>query len=260
MYKIDLVLQGPCNDYAYEIALHYLSLSFVNNIILSCWKQDAVPVIKEERIKIVKSEDVCYPGIANRNRQIKSSLEGLKLVSTEFCAKLRSDQKISIDSMNLMYEFYTKHKEKELSFFNDALKPYNKICVSGIFRPFPFHPRDHIFWGNTKDLIDVFYIPYDPTGPEQNYDLYTRSEAYIAMWYYAKFDSRIIDYINNTQKYLVDNAPLINEALAMSELLGSKVFKPFPKIDFEWPKHGLKNYHYEYTERVLGEYWSSNDE
>jgi WavE lipopolysaccharide synthesis protein len=255
MEKIDLILQGPCNDYTYEIAQSYLSLEFVNNVILSCWENDITRNI--DKIKTIKSQDVEYPGVGNRNRQIKSSLVGMKNSTTEFSIKLRSDQKISLDSMRLMYEFYERHKERELTFVDNPNKPYNRICVAGIFRPFPFHPRDHIFWGNTQDLIDVFDVPYDMESKNEDYDKYLRAEAYLCMWYFIKFDSSVRHYIENYTNYLVDSAPHKNEALLKSEYLCPKIFKPFPKINFEWPKHGLKNYHYDFTERTLGEYWDS---
>lgn len=254
--KIDLILQGPFNDYAYEIATHYSQLDFINNIIMSCWDNDST-YTNSKQIKIVKSSDIFPSGIGNRNRQIKSSQAGLKEVSTEFSAKLRSDQKISLDSMKLMYNFYLTHQTRALTFHDNNLKPYNRVCVAGIFKPFPFHPRDHIFWGNTQDLIDVFDIPYDLSSTSDDYNHNTRAEAYIASWYYAKFDPTINHYINNYKQYLVDNAPYLKEALAKSNDLGPKVFKPFPKIDFEWPKHGLANYHYDYTARVYGEYWDN---
>jgi WavE lipopolysaccharide synthesis len=258
MNKMDLVLQGPFDAYSYEIANHYLNLPFANRIIASCWQTDNISKFINDRIVFVQSDDVSLPGLANRNRQIKSSLEGLKKISTAFSAKMRSDQKISLQSMQIMHDFYEKHQERELHFYNNINKPLNRVCVSGIFRNFPFHPRDHLFWGNTQDLLDVFNIPLDAnSSTNQDYSLYTRTEAYIASFYYAKFDQEIENYINHPHLYLVDNAPFIAEAFAKSAILEAKVFKPFPKIDFEWPKHGLKQYHYDYTEKVLGEYWST---
>ena len=258
MSKIDLVLQGRCDNLTYEIAESYITLPFVNNVIISCWENDPDRTTND-RILIVKSKDIMNPGDVNRNRQIKTSLVGLNEVRTEFSAKLRSDQIISLDSMNMMFDFYERHKKQTLS-FSDGTRPNNKICVAGIFRNFPFHPRDHIFWGNTKDLIDVFNIPFDDTSLNSDYTKYVRAEAYIAMHYYARFDQAVARMVKEPSKYLVDNAPLINEAFVKSNELGSLVFKPFPRIDFEWPKHGLKRYHYDYTSSVLGEYWSSNDE
>lgn len=254
MSKIDLVIQGIYTDYTMEIVNHYLNLDFVNKVIISCW-EDNVVNSNSDRISVVKSKDIEYPGLANRNRQIKTSLEGLKTATTEFAVKLRSDQKISLDSMRLMYDFYNEHKEQRLP-FADGTKPKNRICVAGIFKPYPFHPRDHIFWGNAQDLIDVFDIPYDTVSLiNEDYAKYTRAETYICSWYYARFDNEIVKYINEPTKYLVDKASNINEALEKSNYWGPQVFKPFPRINFEWPKYNLKNYHYDLTASQFGEYW-----
>ena len=251
MGKIDLIIQGACNAYTNEIIKNYLNLEFVNKIIISCWENDSP--CGGDRIIIKQSQDLFNPGLGNRNRQIKTSFEGIKLSTTEFSVKLRSDQNISLHSMRLMYDFYEKHKEQEMC-FSDGTKPKNKICVAGIFRPFPFHPRDHIFWGSTQDLIDVFNIPHDTVSLSTDYTKFMRTEAYICSQYYAKFDIDIAKFIIEPSKYLVDNAPNINEALIKSEYWGNKIFKPFPKIDFAWPKHGLQNYHYDITASQFGEY------
>ncbi len=255
MEKINLIVQGSCNNYTCEIIQHYLHLDFVDKIIVSCWKNDVLPNA-HDRIIVIQSDDLPNPGHGNRNRQIKTSLVGLQNSTAKFSVKLRSDQKISHDSMKLMYDFYERHQEQELSFF-DGSKPRNRICVAGIFRPFPFHPRDHIFWGNTQDLIDVFSIPYDNTSTNDDYTKFLRSEAYICMWYYAKFDPEVAKFVNEPAKYLVDRAPCLNEALVKSNYWGAKIFKPFPKIDFAWPKYGLSNYHYDHTASVYGEYWDN---
>jgi hypothetical protein len=253
--KMDLVIQGPLNNYSIEIANLYLQLDFVDRIILSTWVGTSLPENLDERIIVILNEDVSHPGIANRNRQIISSLNGLKQVKTKFSAKLRSCQKISLDSMYLMYEYYNKNKERVLHFEKNEIKPYNRICVAGIFRPFPFHPRDHIFWGNTLDLIDVFDIPLDTYNGIENYNLITRTEAYIASFYYAKFNNKIHEFIDDYKTYLVDDAPRIEESFKINDEIITKVFLPFPKINFEWPKHNLKTYHYDFTEKYFGEYW-----
>jgi hypothetical protein len=253
---MDLVLQGTMNNYTIEIANHYLDLDFVNNIIISCWDIDKHNVENlNNKIKIIyNNNEVKNSGITNRNRQIITSINGLKNVSTKFSVKLRSDQKISLESMILMYKYYEKNKERDLHYENNFNKPLNKICVAGIFKAFPFHPRDHIFWGNTEDLIDLFSLPLDellmsgnPLSNEE-YKKYTRSELYIAIHYCKYFNNKINLFIENYKEYLVDDAPKINEAFELSEKILNKIFLPFPKINFEWPKHGLKEYHYHLTE------------
>jgi hypothetical protein len=255
--KMDLVIQGPANNYTLEIVNLYLNLDFVNNIIISCWEGDNVDPNMNERVRVIFNKDIPNPGITNRNRQIVSSYNGLKEVTTKFSAKLRSCQKITLESMQLMYDYYNKHKERSLSFEDDVNKPFNRVCVAGIFKPFPFHPRDHIYWGNTMDLLDVFDIPLDTYNGVEDYSKITRSEAYISSFYYAKFNKKINHFIENYETYLVDNAPKINEAFEINDEIITKVFLPFPKIDFEWPKHGLYRYHYDFTEKHFGEYFGN---
>ena len=89
--RMDLVLQGPSDSHSLEIAEHYLQLEFVNKIIISCWENDNIDT-QNPRIQIIKNVDI-DPGYINRNRQVKSSLEGLKRVTTRFSAKLRSDRR-----------------------------------------------------------------------------------------------------------------------------------------------------------------------
>ena len=256
---IDLILQGPANSYTLEIAHHYLNALFVNNIIVSCWNGNNIES-NNNRIIVIKSDDLPERDLTNRNRQIKSSITGLKAASTEFSAKLRADQKISIDSLYMMNGFYQKHKDRKLSFITTQDKPYNQICVAGMFPGFPFHPRDHMFWGKTEDLIDLFSIPYDETiknmPSDKHYDKFVRSETYIASRYVAKFDKDVQKYIENPKEYLVDGAPKINEALEKSKEITDKIFLPFPKIDFEWPKYKLTNYYYDFMAQAYGEYWS----
>ena len=82
----------------------------------------------------------------------------------------------------------------------------------------------------------------------EEYKKYTRSELYIAIHYCKYFNNKINLFIENYKEYLVDDAPKINEAFELSEKILNKIFLPFPKINFEWPKHGLKEYHYHLTE------------
>ena len=173
---MDLVLQGDCNDYTLDVAEHYLQLEFVNNVIISCWENSNIES-DNPRIIIIKNIDVDNPGLKNRNRQIKSSLEGLKKVKTEFSAKFRGDQKVSLDSMYKMYNFYNINKKREMTYHDDESKPINKICVLGIFPNFPFHPADEIFWGNTHDLIELYSCEYcnSRVDEEENYDNIIRS-------------------------------------------------------------------------------------
>jgi hypothetical protein len=251
---MDIVLQGPLNHYALEIACHYLTCSFVDSIIMSCWTTCPDLNIPDHRISVVRSEDVPHPGIGNRNRQIRSSLAGVLAANGPLVAKMRSDQKVTIESMEKMWRFFNKFKEPQLTYL-DKSGPQCQLFVAGTFWPFPFHPRDHIFWGHKEDLVKLFNIPHcsSPMPPDEQYHLYVRAEAYIGARYCAHFHPDVQKFVDNPTEYLVDNAPQHAEAQKVSIEIRDKVFKVFPRINFAWPKHNMPNYHYHVTQCI--EYW-----
>lgn len=223
----DIVLQGPANNYTAEIANHYAALPWVNKIIISCWNGDQITPDLHEKIQIVFNKDV-VGGDANRNRQIVSSLNGIKKTTSETVIKMRGDQKVTLESMNLMNDYYDGER----------------IHVASYFPAYPFHPCDHWFWGPRDLLLQLFDIPLDST-PEQyfgDYETITRPEAYIAMWYAAANDYRAVKMVENPQKYIVDDAPNFNEALNVSNEIMDNLFRPFPRVHFDWPKHYAFDY------------------
>jgi len=250
--KINLIIQGPFNQYSDEIVKHYKELDWINEIIVSCWEGDIDSIYAD---KIIKSKPILNNGIGNRNAHIATSLAGLKISNIEYSAKLRSDQKISLQSMDCLY--------------NKMIKNQDKILTLGFYKKFPFHPRDHSFWGKTSELISLFDIPLDedcndipnPCDNWPGYGFYanhTRAECYIVSNYLAKKDERVKKMIESPIDYLFDFSPQRSFAMSVNEELMNKYFIPAPKINFEWPKHNLKNYHYQFAENHYGEFWSEN--
>ena len=251
----DLIIQGPQNEYGGEIIDLYSQLPWVNKVVVSCWDNDFPFILDQEKVKVVKSILPSNKGIGNRNCHIVSSFNGLKQVKTEFAVKVRSDQKISLDSMNLMYERMMENPDK--------------IGVLGFYKPFPFHPRDHSFWGRTSSLIELFDIPFDPSWHHVSnpvdawphpgfYSYQTRAESYIASNYLAKKDGRVQIMLENPSIYLWDFAPRWDKALEISEEVMPKYFFPMPRIDMEWPKHNLSSYPYDSCAASYGEYQAEN--
>lgn len=267
--KLDIVLQGKFNENVLHIAEYYLELNFVNNIIISCWDNDSIPQINNDRIKIIQSEVPENPGTGQRNLQIISSLTGIKESETEFIIKIRNDQKYTHESMINMYNFYEQYKERQITFYYDDHKPRNRICVSGNFSEFSFHPRDHLFWGNREDLIDLFSLPLEigkvtdkirfivPEDYSLYYEYFIRTETYIGSHYLSNFDQKINYYLLDPKKYLYDNSEKYSETRELSDKLTPQIFKSFPRegIDLEWYKYKWKTYPYEEQKIRFGERW-----
>lgn len=255
---MEIVLQGPLDKYAIEVANSYLECDFVSKVIISCWEDDPIFEISDKRIVIVRNKDVENPSIGNRNRQIVTSLKGVQSVSSDLCAKMRTDQKVSMSSMYMMKDFFELFEKSESKFL-DGTGPQGKIFVTSLFMAYPFHPRDHIFWGYTSDLIKLFDIPLCsllpfPVIDDSQYVNHTRAETYICSFYYARFDNEITEFINNPKKYLVDNAPEFEKAMKKYRSMSEEVFKTFPPIQMEWPKRNWKLYPY-YQHNPHGEVW-----
>ena len=270
---MDVVLQGQYSHYAYETALQYIQLDFIDRVILSCWEDDEVPEIQNSDIVVIKNKYPDSHGTGNRNLQIVSSLAGIKATATEFVVKMRNDQRYDWDSMIKMKEYFEEHKERESTFSVDESKPKNKILTAGTFPSFPFHPRDHIFWGNRADLLDLFDIPLEPRAideivkmPKEDYwkyyDHYIRTESYIGAHYAANFDEKIKTFLLSPEKYLHDKAPDYKEALALSDKLmdDGKIFKSFPQegIDLKWPKYDWEKYPYDIQREKFNERWAED--
>jgi len=267
--KVDIVLQGQYSRYVLDTAKHYLNLDFVNNIIISCWEGDDVPDIKDNRIRVIKSKEPKNPGTGQRNLQIVSSLNGIKATDTHFVVKMRNDQRYSLESMYKMCEFYLNNNGRDITYEYNNKRPYNKICVAGNFNNLLFHPRDHVFWGQKEDLIDLFNIPLEnwalqdkvklnhPGEYSLYYDKYIRTETYIGTHYAARFNNRINHYLLKPENSLYDKSENWEEVKRLSDNITPKIFKSFPKkgVELEWPKYGWKKYPYKNQKIQFGESW-----
>lgn len=244
--KFDIVIQGKYYDFTDDIVECYLKVPFLNKIIISCWEDNREPLV-HDRVCVIKNRYPETPGTDNRNLQILSSLNGLKKCDSNFAIKIRSDQKYTLESMLKMFEFFHKNKKSDFKYQYNSNLPNNRIFVLGFFHNLLFSPRDHVFWGNTRDLIDLFNIPLEKNGlidiinvSKENlwkyYDNFIRSETYIGCHYCARFDDSINRMILNQSEYLYDYSPKWEVSKKLSDDLTFKVFKSFPKniIDFQW--------------------------
>lgn len=251
---MDIVLQGNLSEATKAVVNNCLKTSFVEKLIVSCWDTCDTSWIENPDIVVVKSRDVDNPGIGNRNRQIKSSLAGVRATTSPHVAKLRTDQIITVDSLEMMYRFFEKFKEPQLK-YSDGSGPQTQLFVAGTFWPFPFHPRDHLFFGGREDLIRLFDIPHCPYAPtpDEQYNSFSRAECYIGTHYAKHFLPDIWRFLENPELYLTDAGVYRGEAMALSNDYRDKIFKVFPRIEFAWPKHNMPTYHYWHTQGI--EYW-----
>lgn len=245
------LVQGPISLATYALVSNINKSIVFDNIVISTWKNNEF-VIRDNidfPLTFIRSDLPENPGIGNRNAQIKSSRLGMREVHSKYCVKFRSDQIFGVTEIVDMGHFYRKFSKQY---------PGSCIFTLGMYKSFPFHPRDHLFWGQTKFLDDLFDIPMDeePKTDKPDYTKSLRAEAYIGSKYYSHYNVSVFRYLLDPKNYLVDNAPNLSEALATYHQMNNEniCFHPFPKIDFSWPKHNLSSYHFHIGEQ-LSEYW-----
>jgi GR25 family glycosyltransferase involved in LPS biosynthesis len=257
--KIDIVLAGHFDEETPNIINSYLKLDFINNIILSTWKGQYDGSIDHDRVKIVEIEKP-IPGTDNRNLQIASAHAGLELVTTEYCAKMRTDQRYYDESMLNMYNYLLNNREFE-----------DQIFVAGIYPNLLFHPRDHVFWGKSCNVKELYDIPLEYNGlsdkikiSKENlhkyYPFFVRNETYIGARYCSKFDETINIMLLEPEKYLHDNCGGWNQSHQISQNVTTRAFKSFPRegIDLEWNRKGLQHYPYDDQKNGYGECWAED--
>lgn len=221
--QVSVIVQGGLYPWTEQYLRQYAALS--DDVIYSGWTGTRL-ANPPAGLRVVLSEIPANPGMGNRNCQIVSSLAGAKLARHPWAVKVRSDM--------FLPEFgrMAAHVEERHA------GPGHDLFTLSIYTKLPLHPRDHVVWGRTQDLIDLFDIPHDPTpGPDYDEGCDLRSETYLGMWYYARYFPEAQKFVHSPHEYLTDNAPRRAEALAFHREHWGRLFKPFPRVLLEWPKH-----------------------
>lgn len=164
---IAIVIQGPIvidNQTTLRIVNFYQEKYPDAMVVISTWAttppehlQPFLQLSNQENIKIILNKDPDNPGIFNVNRQIVSTLHGLKaVVGKTYAIKTRTDQVLTeprlLCNLELLHESYSKSTKKD-----------RKIIVSSL-NTFAFRlygASDMFQFGLTRDLINFWEQPLD---------------------------------------------------------------------------------------------------
>lgn len=238
---MDVVVQGPTYRWTREFINRYRQYNFVDKIIFSTWEDNTVLYGDWDIDEFVVSKYPENPGLGNRNLQIVSSLAGMNATVSDVVMKIRSDMFVPLDEV---WRFYCTQR------VND------NILTLSVYPRFPFHPRDHMFIGQTKNMWELFDIPLDTISAVQyNETQHVRSETYIGSHYCKRFNSQIEVFINEPYKYLTDNASHKNLAIEVSNnlILARRGFQPLNQLQIDWPKYYPNGYPFEHLKQLYGE-------
>ncbi|WP_318441507.1 WavE lipopolysaccharide synthesis family protein [Photobacterium leiognathi] len=173
---ISVVIQGPVNSYqerkqeegvtkkCIESIRRYLPGS---KVILSTWEgqnceglePDILLLNKDPGGNIVAYDEDGNSKKLNFNRQIVSTLEGLKIVKTPYVVKIRSDNFLTDNKFVFEQKKYS-HRNSNDSVFDERIvinTSYFRLYADG--QEVIMHPSDFFHYGRTVDVIKIWDIP-----------------------------------------------------------------------------------------------------
>lgn len=167
---ISVVVQGQARSGEIEVCLSSIRKYLPGaTIILSTWEGSNIEGLDYDKLvlnkdpgpsgyreNVYKNPDKKTP--SNINRQIVSTINGLKAVETKYAMKLRTDfQMFGNKFLNYFDKFQKTPKDDSLKIFERKVLCF--LMLPEIYSPIPFFVCDFSFFGLTKDLITLFDIP-----------------------------------------------------------------------------------------------------
>lgn len=212
---ISVIVQGAISENTKHTISNIRKILPDAEIIVSTWKRDILDkeIVSISDMIIINTD----PGPSffgdNRNRQIHSTLSGMKAARRKYALKIRTDMDLVSDGfINIFERFNSISRE------NPIFK--NRIVTLNTHDPYicgAFHFSDFVQFGSIDDLIDLWDVPsyfnfqkYNEYVVE-NYN--SSPERYIFGMYLNKktgfsFEKKSMcdkDYIIQSNKFLVDN-------------------------------------------------------
>ena len=269
--EISFVIQGPFsigkNNYSTEDSARSIRKYFPDSpIIFSTWEipntsqfwdllhlgQDPGPGPK------YYLDDRTAPD--NINRQILSSQNGLKYVTTPYAVKLRSD--LFFNSSNLLSQISTQELSQSRYIFTKksiltaANLTYNPLRPNAML----YHPCDWFLAGDSDDLREYFNIPF-ATNSDYSYHKFTGIPADYQHPISSRYSDEQFILVNNLIKKRLE-IKLISDAYDRNieslidciHIFASNFkFIPSSKLGFNSFKYPIKfytsiRYHYTYRE------------
>ena len=179
-----ILLQGRIEPKAMDFWVNNLSDS---KIVVSVWNDDIQYDFPEDWNVVVNKKPIERIGFGNFDLQLLSTLEGLKLIDTQWVVKMRCDEYYS----NLPFLI-----EKMIS------EPEKIMCGSLFFKEVGMHPfaiSDHIIGGKTENIKLMFQSAYENI--KNGFWKLPIAESQLGFAYLWKRDSEIREKISDISIY-----------------------------------------------------------
>ncbi len=164
-HEITFLIQGP-EHFAIKKSIENIKNIFPASKIILSSTSDYKEIYPASDLTIVSEDPGAIPfstyknsRLNNTNRQIVSTHEGLKYVSTRLVFKLRSDFILQGNHFLRYFGKYPKFLDNYQIFSNKILACSFFSRNPESYHPFPFHISDLVFFGLTLDIKKLYDVP-----------------------------------------------------------------------------------------------------
>lgn len=174
--NISIIIQGPIYEGVTSKTIDNIKEKFPNSeIILSTWENSNLEDIDIDNIIVIENKDpggypiYDSPKILNAsNRQIVSTLTGLKRASKKYALKIRTDMYFeNTNFLDYWGKFPKRHDEYKI--LKERVLLSTSFAPNPRREPKPYHPSDWFFFGLREDLLNIFNSPLCPEPSTSRY-------------------------------------------------------------------------------------------
>lgn len=159
------MIQGPYSNSTKDCVKSIKDVFPGSNIIISTWLGSGAKNDQNGNIQIIESDDpgatVCRTDgvtLNNVNRQIVSTLNGLKAVRSKYVVKLRSDIRIKGRNFTNLSNIYM-HRDRKYTLLRERVTGCQYYFRNPSIYPAPHHISDIFLFGRIEDLLEIWDIP-----------------------------------------------------------------------------------------------------
>ncbi|MCE9608429.1 MAG: WavE lipopolysaccharide synthesis family protein [Planctomycetia bacterium] len=178
--ELSVVVQGPINSITRTVVESVRRFHAQSEIILSTWEGADTSSIDADIV--LKNEDpgvLTYgnrPTTDNVNRQIVSTLAGLRAASRPFAIKLRTDCVVSHSEVLKLFDRYPE-RAADGRIFRNRIVCCTQFCRDPRLTPLLFHPSDVFQFGRTEDLLKAWDVPLRTSASTRRFAAATSPKA-----------------------------------------------------------------------------------
>jgi hypothetical protein len=166
---IAILMQGQYihkADFTYNTLLLYRKIYPNIRILLSTWEGSIQPDVKvnleKHSIEVLINTMPDDFGIQNVNLQIKSTVEGLKLLNSKgvlFVLKTRTDQRF-YSAANYLKHMISNLVHLSVDRVNDSIQHKLFVCNLNMYRFRKYIVSDMFMFGNINDMLKFWDVPF----------------------------------------------------------------------------------------------------